>query len=321
MAQNNQGWRESHRYQNRQTFNDQWRENEDKHQYNRHPRPYGDRQNQYGQESLFHEDNYPQSQGYQSDWDRSENDDSQYRQRGYADRNREDDDRGYHRNNYNNERQREPQRFWSDRGDQHHYSDEQGYRNPAGGSAERYGSSSYDHNNRNESDWNRNEENRSSGGSYSGNRSNPGADRNNNQDRSSRNRMGQSMQDIQNQGMYSGKGPKGYKRSDERIQEEINDKLTYHGDLDASDIEVEVSQGEVTLSGTVNDRSGKRIAEDLAESVPGVQNVENRIRVQQQNSSSSTDSNEKDSANQKNKRMSMEGSLQDHADRKTTKTV
>ena len=80
---------------------------------------------------------------------------------------------------------------------------------------------------------------------------------------------------------YRGRGPKGYARSDERIKEDVNDRLTDDGSLDASEIEVEVSEREVTLSGTVGSRFDKRRAEDLAESVSGVSHVQNNIRVRQ----------------------------------------
>ena len=80
-------------------------------------------------------------------------------------------------------------------------------------------------------------------------------------------------------GQYSGRGPKGYQRSDDRIREDVSDRFTEHGDLDASGIEVEVSQGVVTLSGSVDDRWGKRLAEDIAERVPGVRDVMNQLRV------------------------------------------
>lgn len=80
---------------------------------------------------------------------------------------------------------------------------------------------------------------------------------------------------------HRGRGPKNYTRSDERITEDINDRLSDDPFIDASDIEVVVNNGEVTLSGHVDHRSSKRRAEDLAESVSGVRNVENRIRVQQ----------------------------------------
>jgi len=76
-----------------------------------------------------------------------------------------------------------------------------------------------------------------------------------------------------------GKGPKGYQRSDERIEEAVNDRLTDDHMLDASEIEVKVSKGEVTLTGTVSKKEDKRRAEEIAEEVSGVSNVENRIRV------------------------------------------
>lgn len=78
---------------------------------------------------------------------------------------------------------------------------------------------------------------------------------------------------------HRGKGPKNFKRTDDRIRELINDKLTDDWQIDASDIEVAVLNGEVTLSGFVVDRNQKRKAEDLAESVFGVTHVENRIKI------------------------------------------
>jgi osmotically-inducible protein OsmY len=79
---------------------------------------------------------------------------------------------------------------------------------------------------------------------------------------------------------FFGKGPKGYKRSDERIREDVCEALYRHPDVDASEIEVSVSGAEVTLKGTVEDRRAKRMAEDAAEGVSGVDNVRNEIRVQ-----------------------------------------
>ena len=78
-----------------------------------------------------------------------------------------------------------------------------------------------------------------------------------------------------------GRGPKGYRRSDERIREDVNDRLGDDYYIDASDIEVMVSNSEVTLTGTVPTRNDKRRAEDIAEGVSGVTNVENRLRVKQ----------------------------------------
>lgn len=78
---------------------------------------------------------------------------------------------------------------------------------------------------------------------------------------------------------HRGKGPKGFTRTDERIKEDINCRLTDDAYVDASNVEVSVENGEVTLTGSVPDRSSKRRAEDVAELVSGVSNVENRLRV------------------------------------------
>jgi osmotically-inducible protein OsmY len=80
-------------------------------------------------------------------------------------------------------------------------------------------------------------------------------------------------------GSFSGRGPKNYQRSDARINEDVCDRLCESSEVDASEIEVSVSGGEVTLSGTVFDRNDKRRAEDLAEQVSGVREVHNNLRV------------------------------------------
>jgi osmotically-inducible protein OsmY len=86
---------------------------------------------------------------------------------------------------------------------------------------------------------------------------------------------------------HHGRGPKGYTRSDERIREDVSDQLTDDWLVDASNIEVSVKDCEVILSGTVDSRAAKRRAEDCAERVSGVRNVQNNIRVQQPTESTS----------------------------------
>jgi osmotically-inducible protein OsmY len=81
-------------------------------------------------------------------------------------------------------------------------------------------------------------------------------------------------------GRFAGRGPKGYQRSDERLREEICDRLTAHPDVDASDVSVEVKNGEVTLEGSVPDRRSKRSAEDCVEEISGVRQVHVRLRVE-----------------------------------------
>jgi hypothetical protein len=81
-------------------------------------------------------------------------------------------------------------------------------------------------------------------------------------------------------GPYSGVGPRGYRRGDERIRDEICERFTQHGYLDPSDVDVSVRDGEAMLTGSVATRGQKRLAEDLAESVAGVIEVHNHLHVQ-----------------------------------------
>jgi osmotically-inducible protein OsmY len=85
--------------------------------------------------------------------------------------------------------------------------------------------------------------------------------------------------DAQNE--HRGRGPKGYRRSDDRIRDDVNDRLTEDPQVDASEIEVSVSESEVTISGTVDSRFAKRRAEDIVEAVSGVTHVQNNLRVRQ----------------------------------------
>ncbi|MGH8178915.1 MAG: BON domain-containing protein [Steroidobacter sp.] len=78
---------------------------------------------------------------------------------------------------------------------------------------------------------------------------------------------------------FRGRGPKGYVRSDERLREIICERLTDDPDIDASDIGIEVQGGEVTLTGTVTDRTTKWRAEDLAESCSNGALIHNRLRT------------------------------------------
>jgi osmotically-inducible protein OsmY len=80
-------------------------------------------------------------------------------------------------------------------------------------------------------------------------------------------------------GKHAGRGPKSYKRADARIAEDVCERLTRHPDVDATDIEVAVRTGDVTLSGTVEGRHLKWLVEDLVADVPGVKDVQNQIRV------------------------------------------
>ncbi len=94
------------------------------------------------------------------------------------------------------------------------------------------------------------------------------------------------------QSQHRGKGPRGYKRSDSRIEEDVNDRLSDHDRIDASDIAVQVDDGEVTLSGTVESRRLKHLIENVVSSVSGVKDVNNGLKLQQ-----NRDSNENNDSN------------------------
>ncbi|MGK3987285.1 BON domain-containing protein [Sorangium sp. So ce136] len=63
------------------------------------------------------------------------------------------------------------------------------------------------------------------------------------------------------------------------MREDICDQISEHPDLDASDVEVRVQNGEVILSGTVRERRFKHQLESLAERISGVTDVRNDIRM------------------------------------------
>lgn len=86
----------------------------------------------------------------------------------------------------------------------------------------------------------------------------------------------------QPEGPFAGRGPKGYQRSDDRIREDVADRLTDAPDIDASEIDITVKNGEVTLSGTVRDRHQKRRSEDVSERITGVRDVHNNLHLRAQ---------------------------------------
>jgi osmotically-inducible protein OsmY len=90
-------------------------------------------------------------------------------------------------------------------------------------------------------------------------------------------------------GPHSGTGPKGYQRSSESLKEQVCERLEGHGEIDASEIEVAIQNGEVTLTGKVENREQKRMAEDCAGSVRGVKDVHNQLKVEAKKQSKSDD--------------------------------
>lgn len=82
------------------------------------------------------------------------------------------------------------------------------------------------------------------------------------------------------EGGHRGRGPKGYQRPDERISDEAHQRLTDDPWVDATNVNISVSGGELTLSGTVESREAKHRAERCVEDISGVKHVQNNLRIE-----------------------------------------
>ena len=78
------------------------------------------------------------------------------------------------------------------------------------------------------------------------------------------------------------RGPRSRRKPDESLREEIREILIADPELEATDIEVEVDGGAVTLRGVVVDPDARLLAEELVESLAGVREVHNRLRVERE---------------------------------------
>jgi hypothetical protein len=78
---------------------------------------------------------------------------------------------------------------------------------------------------------------------------------------------------------FTGRGPRGWRRPDDSVREDICERLMHHGEIDATDVEVIVANGEVLLTGEVDSRATKRAIEDLAYRVSGVLDVNNLLKI------------------------------------------
>jgi hypothetical protein len=85
----------------------------------------------------------------------------------------------------------------------------------------------------------------------------------------------------------TGRGPKGYTRSDERIREDVSERIARSW-VNAEEVEVRVEKGEVTLTGFVESREDKRAIEDIADDVFGVEEVSNHLRIHREERQSAT---------------------------------
>lgn len=78
---------------------------------------------------------------------------------------------------------------------------------------------------------------------------------------------------------FTGRGPRGWRRPDRSIREDLCERLMHHGEIDATDVDVVVANGEVLLTGEVDSRATKRAIEDLAYRVSGVLDVNNLLKI------------------------------------------
>lgn len=82
-------------------------------------------------------------------------------------------------------------------------------------------------------------------------------------------------------GRHAGRGPRAYRRSDDRLCDDVVRALTADPHVDATDIEVDVEDGVVTLRGQVGSRAERRRAEETAEAQPGVEAVQMQLGVRE----------------------------------------
>lgn len=76
-----------------------------------------------------------------------------------------------------------------------------------------------------------------------------------------------------------GRGPKNYRRTEQHLLERVVDALQDDPQLDATDVDVSLSAGDVVLAGSVSSRKDKHRAENLAARATSLPDVDNRLRV------------------------------------------
>jgi osmotically-inducible protein OsmY len=77
------------------------------------------------------------------------------------------------------------------------------------------------------------------------------------------------------------RGPKGWVRPDERILDELCERIA-RSSADARDLEVTVEDGEVHLDGTIETEEELRFVVSLAERTLGVRKVHAEVRLREQ---------------------------------------
>src|SRR5689334_20998864 len=76
---------------------------------------------------------------------------------------------------------------------------------------------------------------------------------------------------------------------DDRIESSFKKTYVYQTYLKDEHISIKSKDGVVTLSGSVGDESHKPMAQDVAEALPGVRSVDNRIEIKGEHDATNSD--------------------------------
>jgi hypothetical protein len=94
--------------------------------------------------------------------------------------------------------------------------------------------------------------------------------------------MGSALEERRGTRMTSGnrgpRGPRGYRRPDERILDELCERIALSGAY-AEEVEVQVRGGVVTLTGKVPSRTDRQLIEEVGETVFGVQEIQTQLAI------------------------------------------
>jgi len=85
--------------------------------------------------------------------------------------------------------------------------------------------------------------------------------------------------DVQIEGSSRAAGRRGGARADRKIEDDIRRRLRAQSHAGFGEIAVTASAGHVQLDGLVGDRATRRVAGQIADAVPGVKVVDNRLAI------------------------------------------
>lgn len=82
-----------------------------------------------------------------------------------------------------------------------------------------------------------------------------------------------------NRNSFTGRGPRGWKISDDKLKERVSEVLLHSHEVDPSSLEVVVEDRVVYLKGSIKSKGMRRVAEDLVGSIPGVIDVFSELKI------------------------------------------